>query len=63
MAWIVKDGSYILYAGVTASDALDKFILVTAKEEKSLRSKAVADYCSGKDNIKVNKYKMVLEVL
>lgn len=56
MAWIVRDGSYILFAGVTGSDAVDKFLAVTEKESKSLRSKAVADYCSGKDNIKVNKY-------
>ena len=56
MAWIVRDGSYILYAGVTGSDAVDKFLAVTEKEAKSLRSKAVADYCSGKDNVKVNKY-------
>jgi hypothetical protein len=56
MAWIVKEGTYILYAGVTGSDALDKFISVTEKEQKSLRFKAVADYCSGKTDIKVNRY-------
>lgn len=56
MAWIIRDGSYIMYAGVTGSDALDNFIRLTEKEPKSLRSKAVAEYCSGKDNLKVNKY-------
>jgi hypothetical protein len=47
-----------MFAGVTGADALDKFISVTEKEPKSLRSKAVADYCSGKDNLKVNKYSL-----
>ena len=56
MALIIRDGSFIMFAGVTGADALDKFISVTEKEPKSLRSKAVADYCNGKDNLKVNKY-------
>ena len=41
MAWIIRDGSFIMFAGVTGADALDKFISVTEKEPKSLRSKAV----------------------
>jgi hypothetical protein len=56
MTWFVRSNTNTLFVSTTSADALDKFIYFTKQEPKSLRSKAVAEYCKGNTSIKVNKY-------
>lgn len=61
MAWTVRKGTHLLHAGTTASDSLDMFIKLTAKEPKQLVSQAVEDFSKYGKPARVNGYSIKWE--
>jgi hypothetical protein len=61
MAWVVRKHKSLMFAGTTASDALQNFLEITAKEPKHIVARAVQQYSNGSDKIRVNSYTLKWE--
>lgn len=61
MAWVVRRNNSLLFAGVTAKDAVENFIKVTREEPKHLVASAINKYINGADSLRVNKYTLKWE--
>ncbi len=60
MAWIIRKNNNLMFAGITASDAIDNFIAITKYEDKQIVSEAVKKFNAGK-NIRVKGYTLKWE--
>ena len=55
MAWLIRRNKNLMFAGITASDAIDNFIKLTSQEDPKLVNSAVLKFSKGQ-NIRVNAY-------
>jgi|LauGreDrversion4_2_1035121.scaffolds.fasta_scaffold327121_3 hypothetical protein len=60
MAWIIRKNNNLMFAGITASDAIDNFIAITKYEDKAVVSEAVKKFNMGR-NIRVKGYTLKWE--
>ena len=60
MAWIIRKNNNLMFAGITASDAIDNFIAITKYEDKAVVSEAVKKFTTGR-NIRVKGYTLKWE--
>ena len=60
MAWIIRKNNNLMFAGITASDAIDNFIAITKYEDKAIVSEAVKKFNMGR-NIRVKGYTLKWE--
>ena len=60
MAWIIRKNNNLMFAGITASDAIDNFIAITKYEDKAVVSEAVKKFNMVR-NIRVKGYTLKWE--
>jgi hypothetical protein len=60
VAWIIRKNNNLMFAGITASDAIDNFIAITKYEDKAVVSEAVKKFNMGR-NIRVKGYTLKWE--